>query len=85
MRARSDVAFTILFGLEAVAKILAFTFRGYIRTTTNKVDLLIVVTSVLLLILENVNIEAIKALRVLRAAKPLRALTRSAGMRLVFK
>lgn len=80
-----DVAFTALFGLEAVAKILAFTFRGYIASATNKVDLLIVVISVLLLALDVAQIEAVKALRVLRAAKPLRALTRSAGMRLVFR
>lgn len=43
------------------------------------------VTSALLLALDTVEMEAVKALRVLRAAKPLRALTRSAGMRLVFK
>ncbi|KAI8464917.1 MAG: Ion transport protein-domain-containing protein [Monoraphidium minutum] len=81
----SDVGFTIAFGLEAGVKILAFTFRGYIAATTNKVDLLIVITSAALLVFESSQIEAIKALRVLRAAKPLRALTRSAGMRLVFK
>jgi hypothetical protein len=79
------VAFTIAFGLEAVLKILAFTFRGYIANATSKVDLLIVVTSALLLALDSAQLEAVKALRVLRAVKPLRALTRSAGMRLVFK
>lgn len=81
----ADVAFTAIFGVEAALKILAFTFRGYIASATNKVDLLIVAISVLLLALDVAEIQAIKALRVLRAAKPLRALTRSAGMRLVFK
>lgn len=94
--------FTIAFGIEAVLKILAFTFRGYIATATNKVqgkglrqatcmtcsrprcagvrfprlpkneaestpptrdpqvDLLIVVTSAVLLALENAGMEAIK-------------------------
>ncbi len=48
---------------------------------------MIVVTSLLEIILSVVasSVEAVSALRVLRAIKPLRLLTRSAGMRLVFK
>jgi hypothetical protein len=33
----SDVAFTILFGLEVLAKNFAFTFKLYIKETTNQV------------------------------------------------
>jgi hypothetical protein len=33
----SDVAFTILFGVEVLAKSFAFTFRLYIKETTNQV------------------------------------------------
>jgi hypothetical protein len=33
----SDVAFTVTFGIEALLKVLAFTFRGYISNITNKV------------------------------------------------
>ena len=93
------MAFTVLFGLEAGLKILAFTFRTYIASGTNQVgaptvgaccmarktmivrgavvpssnpcrglnpnrhsqvDLLIVITSAMLLGLESVQIEAIK-------------------------
>uniref|UniRef100_A0A061RPV3 Voltage-dependent calcium channel L type alpha-1D n=1 Tax=Tetraselmis sp. GSL018 TaxID=582737 RepID=A0A061RPV3_9CHLO len=82
-----EIALTSIFGLEAVAKIVAFGMLPYARSVTNLLDLLIVVTSVLLLALETVasNLQAIKGLRVLRAAKPLRTLTRSKGMMLVFK
>jgi hypothetical protein len=31
------VFFTVAFGLEAVLKIMAFTFKGYFANTTNKV------------------------------------------------
>ena len=51
----------------------------------NKVDLLIVVTSAVLIPLDNASLRIIEALRVLRALKPLRVLTRSAGMRLVLR
>ncbi|KAL6748527.1 Ion transport protein-domain-containing protein [Haematococcus lacustris] len=83
----SDVAFTIVFGLEVLVKSFAFTFNLYIREITNIVDFIIVVVSVLVLALESTvnNAEAATALRVLRAIKPLRMLTRSPGMRIVFK
>jgi len=57
---QSDVGFTIIFGIEAVLKILAFNFRVYISTATNKVDLLIVITSALLLALDSAQLEAVK-------------------------
>jgi hypothetical protein len=49
------------------------------------VDALIVVTSLILLAMEKSKVELLNSLRVLRAIKPLRALTRSAGMQLIFK
>jgi hypothetical protein len=51
------------------------------------VDLMIVVVSVLIMAVEPLtsNAEVLMALRVLRALKPLRMLTRSPGMRMVFK
>lgn len=42
-------------------------------------------TSVVLIAAETVNLKAVKAFRVLRAVKPLRTLTHSAGMLLVLK
>ena len=82
-----EVIFTAVFGVEALFKIIAFGFQPYSKSMTNLVDLSIVVSSVLLLALESVadDLQAVKGLRVLRAAKPLRTLTRSQGMMLVFK
>ncbi|CAD7702749.1 unnamed protein product [Ostreobium quekettii] len=47
--------------------------------------MLIVFSSIFLIFLESANFKAVKGLRVLRAAKPLRAVTRSEGMRLILK
>ncbi len=56
-------------------------------TPPPQVDFLIVVSSLLEIVLMTItsSVGAVSALRVLRAFKPLRLLTRSAGMRLVFK
>ncbi|KAG2432797.1 hypothetical protein HXX76_008531 [Chlamydomonas incerta] len=83
----SNVGFTIIFAVEALLKAFAYTFTAYIKRVTNQVDFLIVVSSVLEIILLTIttSVGAVSALRVLRAFKPLRLLTRSAGMRLVFK
>lgn len=50
-----------------------------------QVDLVIVASSILVLVLESTSFNYVKGFRVLRAIKPLRALTRSAGMLLVFR
>ena len=83
----SDVCFTVLFGIEMLIKMTAFTAKEYIRHTPSAVDTGIVATSVLTLALESYlhQISVIKGLRVLRAVKPLRAITRSAGMQLVLR
>ena len=47
--------------------------------------MIIVLSSIMVLVLESVDLRLVKGLRVLRAIKPLRALTRSAGMQLVFR
>eukprot|EP00775_Hariotina_reticulata_P006841 gene6841-7059_t len=81
----SDMVFTIFFSLEALFKVLAFGFRPYMSFFQNQVDFLIMVSSLAMLFLDTLDLAVIKALRVLRAIKPLRALTRSAGMQLIFK
>ena len=48
----SEVGFTIIFGVEAVLKIFAFTFTSYIKDITNQVDFFILVISVLVLALQ---------------------------------
>lgn len=139
----SDVVFTVAFTIESILKVIAFGFRPYISFFQNKVDILIVVSSLVMLFLDSLtDLQIIKVrltqpdnkrgksirhhhcmwvtvwliavccvpltrpelqlyvlictnrcqhsvhtqgLRVLRAVKPLRALTRSAGMQLIFK
>lgn len=43
----ADVGFTIIFALEAVMKIIAWTFTRYLKQGQNVVDFVIVVTSIL--------------------------------------
>lgn len=52
---------------------------------TNKLDLLIVLVSLVLVLIPSDDLQVLKGLRILRALKPLRALSKSDGMRLVFK
>ncbi|PRW21007.1 voltage-gated ion channel superfamily [Chlorella sorokiniana] len=79
-----DVGTTIAFALEALLKIVAFGFRPYIAFNSNKLDLGVVVVSAIVLIAESANARFLKALRVLRATRPLRVLTRSQSMLMVF-
>lgn len=81
----SDIAFTSVFTVEALAKIIALGFTIYIKRVSNVVDFLIVVTGLLLIAIDTANIKFLKGLRVLRAFKPLRLLTKSAGMQLVMR
>eukprot|EP00892_Ulva_mutabilis_P003109 jgi/Ulvmu1/1279/UM011_0003.1 len=82
-----DIVLTALFGAECLLKMFAFSVRQYLIQNSNKLDCFIVCTSVLLIAAETSadGFQAIKAFRVLRALKPLRTLTHSAGMLLVLK
>lgn len=51
----SDVVFTAAFTLEALLKVLAFGFRPYVSFFQNQVDLLIVVSSIIMLVLDTVS------------------------------
>jgi hypothetical protein len=82
-----DYCLTACFTLECAAKIFAFGFPKYIRERTNQLDFFIVATTLLEIALTSVasHIGWVRSLRVLRAIRPLRALTKSSGMRLVLK
>lgn len=82
----SNLACTLIFAFEALAKVFAWTFSAYIRKIVNAVDFLVVVSALLelALTLTGVGSGALAVLRVLRVLRALRLLTRSAGMRLVF-
>ena len=84
----SDVTFTVIFGWEVIAKMVAFTATQYIKQLTHQLDVVIVATSLILMGLEEVmgdELKVVRGLRVLRVVKPLRALTRSKGMLLILR
>jgi hypothetical protein len=51
-----DVAFTVIFGLEMLLKIVAFSFVTYISNGLNQLDAFIVVLSVVLQMLDALNL-----------------------------
>lgn len=76
--------FTAIFTIEAVCKIIAMGFvtdRGsYLRDHWNKLDFLVVITSILQAVPSMPNVSALRAFRILR---PLRTLSRLRGMRMM--
>ncbi|CAG9463932.1 unnamed protein product [Pedinophyceae sp. YPF-701] len=81
----ADICFAVIFAAEAILKIIALNFKQYWKSHSNKLDLMIAAVSLIEVSLQSSSIRGLKAFRVLRAFKPLRALTRSAGMQLVFR
>jgi hypothetical protein len=62
------MVFTICFAIEAVMKVVAFGFRPYISFFQNQVDFTIVVTSLVMLALDTMNLEIIKVTAAAAAA-----------------
>lgn len=60
---RSDLVFTAAFTIEAILKILAFGFKPYMSFFQNIIDILIVVSSLLMLFLESI-LEEISVIKV---------------------
>lgn len=79
----TDVIFTVIYIVEAGLKIFALSFRRYAARTTNVIDLLVVISSALSVATmpTGLNIKIVRALRALRAFKPLRIITRRGGVR----
>lgn len=81
--------FTIVFILEAVLKIIALSFRRYIKDRWNKLDMFIVILSVVSIVLEEldaddfipVNPTIVRTMRVLRIARVLKLLKMASGVR----
>lgn len=66
-------------------KISAYSFKNYIATASNQLDFAIVLVSIVLYLFENSGLGFIRGLRVFRALKPLRTLSRSENMKVVLK
>jgi hypothetical protein len=62
----SDVVFTGAFTLEAALKVAAFGFRPYVGFFQNQVDLLIVVSSLVMLVLDTISSLSVVKVRVWR-------------------
>ena len=80
---RFNIAFTVLFSIEAALKIIGQHLRGYFSSSWNWLDFIIVIISIVSLAVTSGNLRALRALRTLRALRALRAISRWEGMRLV--
>ncbi|XP_076443937.1 sodium channel protein 1 brain-like [Babylonia areolata] len=81
-----NILFCILFSLEMVMKWVAYGYTKYFTRFWTILDFFIVVISIASLIGESLgvsNITAFRSLRTLRAMRPLRAISRWPGMRIV--
>uniref|UniRef100_A0A7S0VSM7 EF-hand domain-containing protein n=1 Tax=Hemiselmis tepida TaxID=464990 RepID=A0A7S0VSM7_9CRYP len=88
----ADLVTSSFFILECVLKILGHTFLGYIASNWNRLDFLIVTTSLADLIMsralqgQDVDIQVFKVFRVFRifrALRPLRIIARAKGLRVL--
>ena len=91
-----DIAYTCLFFLEAMIKIIAKGFfhnnikpvQAYVKSSWNILDIFVVTVSMIdlafvVMEIDMQQLSALKALRALRGLRPLRMISRNEGMRLV--
>jgi hypothetical protein len=82
-----DLVFTISFAVESLIKSLGSGFlidKGtYLRETWNQLDFFIVVTSLIDLLLDGVDLPVIKILRLLRTLRPLRFISHNSAMKTI--
>uniref|UniRef100_A0A6I8NPH1 Sodium channel protein n=1 Tax=Ornithorhynchus anatinus TaxID=9258 RepID=A0A6I8NPH1_ORNAN len=79
----TDQVFTYIFVLEMLLKWVVYGFKKYFTSMWCWLDFLIVNVSVANLVMENNGGNAYKSLRTLKALRPLRALSRFEGMKVV--
>jgi Ion transport protein len=80
-----DRVFTALFVLEALLKSVALGFcmdqGAYLKEGWSQMDFIIAIVSIIDSALANLNLPAIKVLRLLRTLRPLRFISHNKGMR----
>ena len=85
--AKIDIVFNIIFAMEALVKIIAMGFcldkGSYLTEPWNVLDFFIVVSSLIDMNLESVDIPAIKVLRLLRTLRPLRFISHNINLKIV--
>eukprot|EP00960_Hanusia_phi_P014603 431203-Hanusia_phi.AAC.4 len=79
----TEIFLNIIFTLEMICKILAFSFRSYFSSSWNRLDMFIVVTSDLDMILTFVNVE--QSLSLFKSLRAFRPLARIHGLRLLLE
>ena len=82
-----DIVFNVIFTLEAATKIIAMGFflnkNSYLTEPWNVLDFFIVVSSLIDMSVESVDIPAIKVLRLLRTLRPLRFISHNINLKIV--
>jgi hypothetical protein len=82
-----DKIFTICFTLECVFKILKFGFfvpkNAYLKDSWSILDFIIVISSIIDIAVESINLPILKVLRLLRTLRPLRFISQNQNMRIV--
>lgn len=82
-----DLFFIIFFAFESLLKSIAnglvFEKGSYLRESWNQLDFFIVVTSIIDLSFDNIDLPVIKILRLLRTLRPLRFISHNSGMKIV--
>jgi hypothetical protein len=84
-----DHAFSAIFALEMILKVIALGFamhpRAYLRSGWNVLDFVVVIVSGLSILLEsiNVNVSVVRVLRVLRALRTLRSVNKAKKLKQV--
>ena len=83
----SHYFFTICFTSEAIIKIISFGFfydkNSYLRESWSILDFIIVVTSLVDILIEGVNLEIFRIFRLLRTLRPLRFISHNKNMKIV--
>jgi len=84
---RVDIFFNISFLIEMMLKLVAIGLMmdsgSYLRESWNQLDFFIVISSLLDMGLSNVDIPAIKILRLLRALRPLRFISHNVALKMI--
>ncbi len=79
--------FTIFFAIEATLKALALGFildqQSYLRESWSQLDCFIVISSLIDIIVEGVDLSVVRILRLLRTLRPLRFISHNINMKLV--
>eukprot|EP00058_Branchiostoma_floridae_P000986 XP_002586474.1 hypothetical protein BRAFLDRAFT_287750 [Branchiostoma floridae] len=84
----ADYAFTVIFTIEMVLKMLGYGFKTYFTNAWCWLDFIIVMASLVTAIPNLMGMgdsvpESLKTVRVIRALRPLRAISRAEGMKVV--